>query len=271
MPLTIDFRARPNTDAVIASFGGPGPNRWGYETPPAGPLEAFVESARAHGIDRAVFTGRHRMIEGKPVGIDNDYVASSARRFPETIIGIASADPTAGQAAVRELRRAVEELGLMGLSVDPFMHEMHADDRRLYPLYEAAGELGVPVIVTLGPLVGAWGDPWPVDRIAADFPTIPFVCSHGCWPQVHEYLGLAYRRENVYLEPSIYWSLPGSEPFIEASKTFLADRVLYASAFPLNPLEIKDRFVEKYALSGELRDKIMGVNAARLLGLDASS
>jgi predicted TIM-barrel fold metal-dependent hydrolase len=78
---------------------------------------------------------------------------------------------------------------------------------------------------------------------------------------------LAYRRKNIYLEPSLYFALPGSEIFIEAAKGILQDQVIYASAFPFAPLDIKEEFIKTYDLSGAVLDKILGGNAASFLGL----
>lgn len=136
----------------------------------------------------------------------------------------------------------------------------------MYPICQKATELNVPVVLTMGPLVGKWGDPWPVDQVAVDFPDLNIVCSHGCYPQVTEWIALAWRRDNVYLEASIYEFLPGAEPFIAAANTIIQDRVVYASAFPFNPLETLERFL-KLPLGPVAQEKVLYSNAAHLLRL----
>lgn len=267
MAPVIDFRVRPATRRVLESLSPTGlvptgTNRWGHPCPAPTSLDKFISSLDTHGIDRIVFTGRQK------VGLDNNYVAETVAKYPTRIIGFASADLSFGvSASVREIRRAIEDLHLSGLSVDLSRDQFYADDRRLYPLYETATEYGIPVVITVGPLVGQWAEPVAIDHVAADFPDTKFLLSHGCYPHVTELVGLGYRRTNIYLEPSLYYALPGSEGFIAAAKGILQDRIIYASAFPFAPLDIKNHFAETYGLSGDVRDKILGGNAVAFLGL----
>ncbi len=241
--------------------------RFGYPEPPAATLAEFVAALDASGVERAVFTGRQSVVRGAIVrGISNDYVSECVRAFPGRIVGFAGIDPTDPGAAVKELERSVRHLGLRGVSLDPHTARLWPHDRLLYPLYQKAVELAVPVVITMGPLVGRYADPWAVDQAAEDFPNLTIVCSHGCWPQVTEFVALAYRRDNVYLESSIYEFLPGAEPFIEAANTIIQDRVVYASAFPFNPIETIARF-RRLPLSPSALEKILYENAARVLGL----
>ncbi len=267
----IDFRARPNTAEYMKMYTGPANarlwQRFGYPEPPTVPLAEFVAALDASGVEKAVFTGRQSVVRGAIVrGVSNDYVADCVRAFPTRIVGFAGLDPTDPGAAVKEMERSVRQLGLRGISLDPHTARLWPNDRLIYPLYQKAAELAVPVVITMGPLVGRYGDPWAVDQVAEDFPNLTIVCSHGCWPQVTAFVALAYRRENVYLESSIYEFLPGAEPFIEAANTILQDRVVYASAFPFNPIEIVDRF-KRLPFSASALEKILYGNAGHVLGL----
>ena len=268
----IDFRARPNTPEYMRLFSG---SEWALtwqrfkqDPPPSEPLSDFVVALDKHGIARAVFTGRQVVKNGSlSWGITNDYVAECVQQYPERLVGIAGIDPRVGQDAVKEVRRAVLTLGLRGISLDPDLVRMPPDDPIYYPVYTAASDLRAPVIVTMGPLVGRFAHPWAVDRVAEDFPDLTIVCSHGCWPQVTEFIALAYRRRNVYLEASIYEFFPGAEPIFVAAESFLRDRIIYASAFPFNPLSVVGRFIDLVSDSSTL-EMLMHDNAARVLGLE---
>ena len=80
----------------------------------------------------------------------NDYVASIVAEFPGQFIGFATVDPWKGDAAVTELGRSVEELGLKGLKLHPMHQAFFPNDTRFYPLYERCSELGVPVLFHTG-------------------------------------------------------------------------------------------------------------------------
>jgi len=268
----IDFRARPNTIEYMKMFAAPASDktweRFGYPKPSVSSLAEFVANLEKNDITKAVFTGRQSF-----VSLPNDYVADCVSQYPEKIIGFSGINPTTGAAAIRELERSVHHLGLQGLAIDaidsPVKRNVRSfdDEQLMYPIYEKATELAIPVVFTMGPLVGCYGDPWSVDRVAADFPKLTIICSHGCWPQVTELISLAYRRDNVYLEASIYEFLPGAEPFIDAANTIIQDQVIYASAFPFNPLEIVKSFM-KLPFSPEALEKVMYKNAARILKID---
>ena len=271
----IDFRARPNTPEYMKAYTGPGSARmwdmFGNPPPADGSLQEFVGELDRLAITRAVFTGRQSVSNGELVrGVSNDYVAECVAQFPDRLVGVAGLDPTAGPvAALREFERAVRDLGLQGVSLDPDSAGIMPDDRLLYPIYAKAAELNVPVILTMGPLAGRYADPWAVDRAVADFPEVTFVCSHGVWPHVTELISLPYRRENVYLEASIYEFLPGAEPLIAAAGSLIQDRVVYASAFPFNPLDTIERF-RALPIDPAVLPKLLYENAARILGLAAS-
>jgi predicted TIM-barrel fold metal-dependent hydrolase len=268
----VDFRARPNTDVYMATCTGPAAEgewlRFGFPPPPVVDLALFAADVRSCGIDKAVFTGRMKVENGQLVrGFPNDYVADCVASHPDLIVGMAGADASDPDAP-SEVRRAVGDLGLRGLSLDPAHTNRPPDHPQFYPLYEVAAQLDIPVVLTMGPLVGpVASDPIAVDHVASDFPGLTIVCSHGCWPRTDEFIALAYRHDHVYLEASIYEFLPGAEPFIDAARDLLQDKVLYASAFPFNPLNTIERFRRAFDFRPEVLDKILGGNAARILKL----
>ncbi len=52
------------------------------------------------------------------------------------------------------------------------------DDRAVYPIYEKAGELGVPVAITVGPLVGRYDDPIKIRTSIAEATRIKLTFSY---------------------------------------------------------------------------------------------
>jgi predicted TIM-barrel fold metal-dependent hydrolase len=261
----IDFRARPNTEEYMSLY--PGTRSWDvyfqFTKPEPEPLSHFIAALDKAGVTHAVFTGRQSPLRH----LSNDYLAECVRAYPDRLFGFAGIDPTQGVAALEEIERAVTELGLKGIALDPHHLKVYPNDRLLYPLYYRCVELDVPVIFTMGPLVGKWAHPTAIDDVATDLPDLKIICSHGVWPQVTELIAVSYRHENVYLEASIYEFLPGAEPIFDAANTILQDKVLYASAFPFRPLDDLQRFLE-YPFDEAVVDKLVYRNAARLLKID---
>jgi predicted TIM-barrel fold metal-dependent hydrolase len=274
MSSVIDFRSRPNTEPFMGIYNSANRDPWKkFRTvrPPTGTLPEYVEHMTAAGVALGVFTGRQGVLAGDHA-IPNDYIASCVKTYPDAIRGFGGIDPRQTTAALAEIDRCVQQLGLSGIALDPPSAlggdgPTWDDEQLLFPLYERASKLGVPVVLTMGPVVGRHGSPHSVDRVAVAFPDLQIVCSHGVWPQTMELIALAFRRPNVTLETSIYIDYPGAAALIvEAANTLIRDQIVYASAYPFTPLEGIDRFRSL----GFAKDALAAVcygNAARLLKL----
>ena len=134
-----------------------------------------------------------------------------ARSWPRIrrFIGAASIDPTDRRRACRTIDQALAD-GFRLINIEPGSYPvpMHADDRRLYPIYGHCEDVGVPVIMMVGGTAGpdlSYSDPIRTDRVLADFPTLNVVVAHGGWPWVNEILHLGFRRQNLWLSPDMYF------------------------------------------------------------------
>lgn len=274
----IDFRARPNISQYMSYFDTPGKRerqeaKLGFAVPGTQSLEAFMADVEQAGISTIVFTGRdNESLTGW--SIPNDLIADTCRRYPGRVIGMAGIDPLKPQAEVlQEVDRAVKTLGLRGVSLDISRYSMGPNDRRLYPLYERCIALDVPVILTMGPGLGGrvylkWSSPMLVDEVAVDLPQLKIVCAHAGWPFVQEMIAVAYRHKNVYFDNSAYHFMPGANALVDAANTTIGDKMLFATAFPFNPLKvIVERFTQ-FPFKPEVLENVMYRNAARLLKLD---
>ena len=75
----------------------------------------------------------------------NDAVAAAVRAHPDRFLGYAAVYPKDVDGAVRELERAVTELGLKGWKTHSNFGDSFIDDRRYWPILGRAEELGAPV------------------------------------------------------------------------------------------------------------------------------
>ena len=211
----------------------------------------------------------------------NDYVAEVAARFPDVFIGWASVDPWKGRDAVRELERAVTQLGLRGLKLHPITQAFFPNDERFYPLYGKAQELGIPIIFHTGHTgIGAgtpggtglklkYSQPIPyLDDVAADFPNLTIIGAHPSWPWQEQMLSVALHKANVHIDLS-GWSPKYFPPsLVQYANTLLQDKVLFGSDFPVISPERWLKDFEAAAFRDEVRPKILLENARRLLGLN---
>lgn len=68
-------------------------------------------------------------------------VVEMMRAYPHKFYGWAGLDPHKGMQAIDELSRMVNEFGMKGASVDPYLAKLPADHRKFYPIYAKCCEL----------------------------------------------------------------------------------------------------------------------------------
>ncbi len=276
--MIIDFRVRPpfgsylNTHmyrdrerTATASTGrGHQPPRSTWE----GSWELFLQEFDAAGLNLAVVPGRRA--EPAYGDVSNEDVAAMVRESGGRLLGLAAVKEGTPEAP-DELEHAVRDLGLIGLALDPGYADQpcYADDPALRPLYERARRLGVFAMVTVSGNAGpdiSFGDPVPLDRVAAAFPDLQIVMAHGGWPWIPQALGVAYRRRNVWILPDTYAvNMPGSQLYAEAANGFLKDRLLFGSTYPFLPLDGALRSYRELPIRPEVLEGVLGGNAQRLL------
>jgi uncharacterized protein len=211
--------------------------------------------------------------------VGNDYVADVVRSYPNQFLGFASVDPWKGALAVKELERAVKELGLRGLKLHPIAQAFFPNDTRFYPLWEKCQELGVPLISHTGQTgVGAgkpggggfklkYAHPLHLDDVAADFPDLTIIMAHPAVPWQEEQLAVAMHKANVYIDLS-GWSPKYFRPvLVQYANSILQDKVMFGSDYPVLQPERWLKDFEAIAIKEEVRHKILLENARKLLKL----
>lgn len=204
--------------------------------------------------------------------IDNDEVARTVAAHPTRFIGLASADIRRPVEAVRELRRAVSDLGLRGLRILPWLWEAPPDDRRFYPLYATCVELGVPMCLQVGhtgPLrPSEFGRPIPyLDRVALDFPELTIVAGHIGYPWTEEMIALAEKYVNVYIDTSAYKPKRFPASLVAFMKKRGRDKVLFGSNWPMIAPAAALAQLDVLELDDEAKRRFLGENAKRVFGL----
>jgi len=86
----------------------------------------------------------------------NDYIAEACRIAPARFVPAAAVDPFGGEAALRELDRAVEKLGLFGISLSTNVDGRTLDDPVYEPIFERAKRLNMPLWVHPGQVPQLW-------------------------------------------------------------------------------------------------------------------
>ena len=77
----------------------------------------------------------------------NDDLAATVRTHPKRFVGLGTLPMQDTDLALKELARCVGELGLAGVLIGTHVLDMNLNSARLYPVFEAASDLGAAVFI----------------------------------------------------------------------------------------------------------------------------
>jgi predicted TIM-barrel fold metal-dependent hydrolase len=193
-----------------------------------------------------------------------------ARRFRPVL----PVDPNRGMDAIREIARAHEELGIVGVALFPvgYVPPVPINDKRMYPIYVKCIELDIAVFCTSG----VPGPRLPfdaqytglVDEVCWFFPELRFVLRHGCEPWTDLAVKLLLKWPNLYYSTSAFAPKYYPREIVEFANTRGADKILYAGYYPLGlTLERIFRELEDVPFRDHVWPKFLRENARRALKL----
>lgn len=210
--------------------------------------------------------------------ISSAEIAAGAVRHNDVLIPYGSVDPHRPD-AVDRIRALVEGSGVRGFKFHPTVQGFDPSEERWYPLYAAIQDAGLPALFHTGQtgigagLPGGRGlrlalsDPMLLDGVAADFPDLQIVMAHPSVPWQDEALSVATHKHNTWIDLSGWSPKYFPESLVRAANTYLKDRVLFGSDFPLLTPDRWMRDAEATALTPAVMPGILRGNAIRLLGL----
>jgi predicted TIM-barrel fold metal-dependent hydrolase len=242
--------------------------RRGAEKRREGDLSAadLVAQMDAAGIERLCLTSWTR--PGRAIA-SNDRIAAYIRDYPSRFVGVAGVDLKHPVQAVRELDRAVRELGFKALRVIPWLWELPPNHKLYYPLFVKCIELDIPFCTQVGhtgPLMPSeTGRPIPyIDEIALVFPELKIVGGHIGYPWTDEMIAVSWKHENVYIDTSAY--LPRYYPpqLLHYMNSYGRDKVLFGTNFPMLSLGDCARQALALELKPEAKAGFLAGNARRV-------
>ncbi len=272
-PLTREVLELPGSKALFAP----------YETVfnremKAVSLEQMIEGMDKAGVDKTVLCAinMETMTMGGLTGykVPNELIAEAVNQYPDRFIGFGCVDPHKGHLAVKEVELAVRELGLVGIGeILPSNIELYLNDKLMYPLYEKAQELDIPLLVHTGQLFDTgtklkYSDPIYLDDVAVDFPSLKLILCHFGWPWVEEAIAVVQRNPNVYFDISGWAPKYLPKLVIDYMDGPLSDKVLFGTDFPLISWERAVSELNKLPLKESTRTKLFGENAKRVLNME---
>jgi predicted TIM-barrel fold metal-dependent hydrolase len=217
-----------------------------------------------HGMERAMISVRF-----------GDAISARAlAEHPTRFIPSFAVDPNRGMEGVRQLRRAVSELGVKAATAFPAgcVPQVPINDKKFFPLYAACVDLDIPIFVCAGvpgPRVPmACQDVALIDEVCWFFPELRFVTRHGCEPWTELAVKLMLKYPNLYYSTSAFAPRHYPKAIVEYANTRGADKILYAGYFPMGlSLDRIFRELRDVPFKDEVWPKFLRDNALRVLKL----
>lgn len=234
-----------------------------------GTTQGLLASMAEAGVDVSVIS--HIAVHAARVDSVHQWLLQQAG---PRIIPLATAHPeiSVTPAWVRHIKTQ----GFKGFKLHPDYQKFFADDRRMYPFYEAAQHEGMPVLFHAGldrglpPPVHA--GPKRLSTVHTDFPGLVMIAAHMGGEDNYEETERYLLGTGVYLDTSfVLREMP-----LHTLKRFMRrhpiDRILFGSDSPFKAQSVElNFFLNLPFLSMEEKEKITGRNAVSLLGLQLDS
>lgn len=216
---------------------------------------------------------------------ENDAVIEAVQKFSDKLFGIAYVNVHDIEKSLKKLKKYVEAGIFRGVKMHPYCNDFQVDDPKIFPVYETCIELDIPVLYHTGWLnfsdldannksadvyqYSCIGFPVQFGTVMEKFPELKMICAHFGGNFYQEFLGMAERFPNFYLDTA--WlahyaerMLPpvSVQEWIEHAVRFIgSEKVLYAGegTYPVD--------IERCNITGSQKEDILFKNAQKLYKL----
>ncbi len=158
-----------------------------------------VELMLKNGVEKAIVSNINALRSNcHNFKEENDWLAKYVSEFPDNLYAYAVVNPFNGGKAVSEFRRCVEELGMRGLKLHPWLQGFSCSDNDIRPIVEESIRLNVPIIFHDG--TPPYSTPLQIANLARMYPEATIISGHSglndLWKNA---IDGAKRNKNFYL------------------------------------------------------------------------
>ncbi len=207
----------------------------------------------------------------------NEWTCRVARQHPQLIpfIGLDPSMSAEDLVVEIDLRRSE---GAHGIKLHPPNQRFLPTDRRLWPAYERARELGLPIIFHSGTLdyapdTGRYGHPKGYADLLAQFPRLTVVMAHLALGNFAACADLAQAHANVFFDCCFIINGTDKPPAISDADAVAAfrridcDRVMFGSDYPWFDPVLDAARIQRLPLMNAEKRALLYDNAVRILAL----
>lgn len=240
--------------------------------------ERWLSDMDKNGIEKAVFFP----ISERPIELKEflDFA-------PERLKGYAYLNNPLSSDAPARIRNYIKDYGFKGLKLYPCLQLFHASDERLFPLYEEAQNLEIPITFHMGITHAPVSDyrytnPLDLQLPLKLFPKLNFIVAHFGAGFFREVCLLSFHNTNLYLDTSgtNNWldytpeKIELKEVFKRALEIFGPERILFGTDSVMRPdagyrsaiMNAQRKIIKSVCRDESCAQRIMRDNALELLG-----
>jgi predicted TIM-barrel fold metal-dependent hydrolase len=235
--------------------------------------EDLIASMDESGIDRSVICG-FPWDHPDLCSFHNHYLMESASRYPDRLIVFASLLFSNPDWSGKELDRAVKG-GARGVGEIAFYRdEMTPQDiHSMKPILTRMERQGIPLLLHTNETIGhsyPGKGRTPLERfyeLILSHPNLPIILGHwgGGLPFYELMPEVAKVMVNVYYDTAASPFIYSKKVYAIASQILGAEKILFGTDFPLISPRRYFKELEESGLTGQDRDKILGINFSKLI------
>ena len=252
-------------------------------------LKKYIKTMSDSGVNKSVVLAID-ITRVTPTKVPNRYVYDFVKNYPDRLIGFSSVQPLDfrgrfREESLKEFTKSVFNYGFKGLKLLPTYSRYYPHDKALYPLYQKADELKVPVLFHLSATSHVfaglkYSNPLFIEDVAWDFPNLKICISHMGYPWTEELLVVMRKHRNVYTDISALFGRPTilTWNMVMAKEYGVLHKVMFGTDYPvINPKDFiewcKNKLNENARRMGlptftsEEIKGLLGRNAEKYLGL----
>lgn len=266
MPGRLAAAIRGYFETRLTGFAQAGEGRFAYPLEP----EVVLDHHAADGIE-AVWNLPYAHRPGVAARLNADIAAMRDRLagHPVSMVAGCTIHPNDPDPA-GDLRRAAEQHGARVCKLHCSVGRYTPTERRLAPVYEAAAELAMPIVIHVGHAEIGDTEPHelaPMAEAAVRYPGTTFVIAHAAAPALDAALALLDAHANVCadLTPTV----DGPVPIRALDAERFSDRLLFGSDAPNTgpPAGVSIDRLLQLDITDATRAALLGGNARRLAGV----
>lgn len=262
----------PLDDIFVIDSHGHNGGSWGHWVP-YHDAPGIVTTLDRVGIDMMCISAIKALASDYVDG--NDDMIELTEEFPSRFVGLAVANPRFEDDIDAELTRCFANKGVRGIKIHPttYVHDYPINGSRYEPVWEFAKRQNCPVLTHAGPRSEyPRCGPDLIADVARRHPEVNILIGHtgsyDSWISLDEHIEITRRHDNLFLETSTMNRFYRAVDYMVQQVG--SEKVIFGSDGPFHSIIAEFGSIVYARITQRDKENVLGLNMARLLGLDDS-